>query len=64
MEKEDPDVIAFPTDAVLRTDDGFKPHFEAFKADQAAFFKAYTVSHKKLSELGSKFDPPTGITGI
>mmetsp|Transcript_16570 Transcript_16570/g.44992 ORF Transcript_16570/g.44992 Transcript_16570/m.44992 type:complete len:309 (-) Transcript_16570:393-1319(-) len=64
MEGADPDTVTFPTDAVLRTDAGFKPHFEAFKADQAAFFSAYCVSHKKLSELGSKFEPSAGITGV
>lgn len=64
MAKADPDCVAFPTDKVLVTDPGFKPHFELFAKDEAAFFAAYAHSHKKLSELGSKFDPPAGITGI
>jgi len=62
MPKLDPACIAFPTDRVLMTDPGFKPHFELFAKDQAAFFEAYKVSHKKLSELGSKFEPAEGIT--
>lgn len=62
MHKADAGCIAFPTDKVLMSDPGFKPHFEAFAVDQKAFFEAYKVSHKKLSELGSKFEPPEGIT--
>jgi len=64
MEKADPSVVTFPTDKVLMMDSGFKPHFEQFKADQAAFFSAYCHSHKKLSELGAKFEPAAGIAGI
>jgi len=64
MANNDPDCITFPTDAVLMTDPGFKPHFDVFAKDQAAFFAAYAQSHKKLSELGSKFEPSSGITGI
>jgi len=64
MEKEDTNCVTFPTDKVLMTDPGFKPHFDAFKADQAAFFAAYAESHKKLSELGAKFSPRAGITGV
>jgi len=64
MPKNDPDCITFPTDAVLMTDPGFKPHFDLFASDQAAFFAAYAQSHKKLSELGSKFEPAAGIVGI
>jgi len=64
MASADPECVAFPTDKVLMTDPGFKPHFDAFAQDQAAFFAAYAQSHKKLSELGCKFQPPKGITGI
>jgi len=64
MEGADPETVTFPTDKVLMSDPGFKEHFAAFKNDQAAFFEAYKVSHKKLSELGAKFDPPAGITGV
>lgn len=64
MAKEDPECLAFPTDKVLMTDPGFKPHFDLFARDQKAFFEAYAQSHKKLSELGSKFDPECGITGV
>merc|ERR1712039_775068 len=61
MHKFDPECIAFPTDRILMTDPGFKPHCELFAKDQEAFFEAYKMSHKKLSELGSKFEPAGGI---
>jgi len=63
MAKNDPETVAFPTDKCLMTAPEFKQHFEAFK-DQSKFFAAYAASHKKLSELGSKFEPAEGITGI
>jgi len=64
MPKADKECVTFPTDAVLMTDPGFKPHFDLFAKDQAAFFAAYAQSHKKLSELGSKFEPAGGISGV
>lgn len=63
-DETDPETLSLPTDRVLREDPGFRPHFEAFRDDQAAFFAAYAASHKKLSELGAKFGPPRGITGV
>mmetsp|Transcript_126113 Transcript_126113/g.228912 ORF Transcript_126113/g.228912 Transcript_126113/m.228912 type:complete len:306 (+) Transcript_126113:78-995(+) len=64
MAKEDPACVAFPTDKCLMTAPEFKPYFDEFAKDQNAFFEAYKVSHKKLAELGCKFDPPEGITGV
>lgn len=64
MGNGDAETVTLPTDRVLMEDPGFKPYFEAFKADQAAFFAAYATSHRKLSELGSKFQPARGITGV
>lgn len=64
MAKADPECVAFPTDTCLMTAPEFKPHFDLFAKDQKAFFEAYKVSHKKLSELGCKFDPPAGVTGV
>jgi L-ascorbate peroxidase len=61
MGKGDPQCIAFPTDTILMKAPEFKPHFDLFAKDQNAFFSAYKESHKKLSELGSKFNPPQGI---
>ena len=31
---------------------------EKYAEDQAAFFADYAAAHKRLSELGAKFDPP------
>ncbi|OLP95429.1 L-ascorbate peroxidase S, chloroplastic/mitochondrial [Symbiodinium microadriaticum] len=58
----------------LHTDPEFKKYFdlyakafrlmcksEAGMEDQDAFFKDYAKAHKKLSELGSKFEPEGGI---
>jgi L-ascorbate peroxidase len=57
----DKDLLWFPTDAALHQDAAFKPYFEKYAKDQAAFFADYAKAHKKLSELGSKFDPPEGF---
>lgn len=61
MANLDKECVAFPTDKVLMTDPAFKPHFDLFAKDQNAFFEAYKVSHKKLSELGCKFEPAGGF---
>jgi L-ascorbate peroxidase len=61
MSSNDPDCITFPTDAILMTAPEFKPHFDKFAKDQNAFFTEYKASHKKLSELGCKFEPAAGI---
>eukprot|EP00246_Nothoceros_aenigmaticus_P000265 TRINITY_DN103_c0_g1_i2.p1 TRINITY_DN103_c0_g1~~TRINITY_DN103_c0_g1_i2.p1 ORF type:complete len:391 (-),score=80.44 TRINITY_DN103_c0_g1_i2:322-1494(-) len=60
-EKRDEDLLVLPTDAVLFDDPGFKAYAEKYAADQEVFFKDYAESHAKLSERGSKFDPPEGI---
>jgi len=62
MHKADPECIAFPTDKCLMTAPEFKAHFDQFAKSQQAFFEAYKVSHKKLSELGCKFVPEQGVT--
>jgi L-ascorbate peroxidase len=59
--KTDGNCVAFPTDCVLAEDPGFKVHFDLFANDERAFFKAYARSHKKLSELGSKFERPFSL---
>eukprot|EP00884_Botryococcus_braunii_P003915 jgi/Botrbrau1/13524/Bobra.0347s0009.1 len=55
-EKSDPDLLCLDTDAVLFTDQGFKPHAERYLADEGAFFKEYAAAHAKLSELGSDWE--------
>eukprot|EP00898_Chlorokybus_atmophyticus_P001384 jgi/Chlat1/2246/Chrsp17S02562 len=61
-EKRDADLVVLPTDAALFEDDGFKQYAEKYAVDQEAFFKDYAVSHKKLSELGAKWNPEDGFS--
>ncbi|CAB9507652.1 ascorbate peroxidase 6, chloroplastic/mitochondrial [Seminavis robusta] len=57
----DPELLKLSTDKTLFDDDGFKPFAEKFRDSQDAFFESYAEAHKKLSELGSKFEPKGGI---
>jgi len=57
----DTDLAWFSTDRALHTDEGFKPFFQTYKQDEAAFFRDYAEAHRRLSELGSKFEPEAGI---
>eukprot|EP00438_Fugacium_kawagutii_P018888 Skav221134 [mRNA] locus=scaffold233:639835:655188:- [translate_table: standard] len=59
---EDKDLMWLPTDECLHKDPEFKKYFYKYAGDKAAFFEDYALAHKKLSELGAKFDPPAGIT--
>jgi L-ascorbate peroxidase len=58
----DEELLKLKTDLILFEDENFRPFAEKFREDQDAFFESYAKAHKKLSELGSKFDPPEGIT--
>lgn len=58
----DAQLLRLPTDSILATDPGFKPWFNRFAANQAAFFQSYAKAHKALSELGSAFMPAAGYT--
>lgn len=60
-ESADPELLKLSTDKVLFVDPAFKPFAEKFRDSQDAFFESYAKAHKKLSELGSKFDPEGGI---
>ena len=53
--EKDADLLEMSTDAVLLTDEGFKPHALKYSESQAAFFEDYAAAHKKLSEVGSTF---------
>lgn len=57
----DDEMVWFPTDYCLHEDPSFKKTFDLYAQDQQAFFADYAKAHKKLSELGTKFDPPQGI---
>lgn len=52
----DPELLKLKTDCTLFDDEGFAPFAEKFRDSQEAFFESYAKAHKKLSELGSKFD--------
>jgi L-ascorbate peroxidase len=54
--KADPELLKLQTDLVIFEDPGFKVYAERFRDSQEAFFEAYAKAHKKLSELGSKFE--------
>jgi L-ascorbate peroxidase len=60
-EPEDAELLSLSTDKVIFVDPSFKPFAEKFRDSQEEFFKSYAVAHKKLSELGSKFNPPDGV---
>jgi len=57
----DKNLVWLSTDACLFTDPVFRPTAELYARDQGAFFQDYAKAHKKLSELGSHFDPPEGL---
>jgi len=61
LASEDENLLWFPTDEALHTDPEFKKYFDLYAKDQEAFFKDYAKAHKKLSELGAKFEPEQGI---
>lgn len=58
----DPALLKLSSDKAVFKDEGFKPFAESFRDSQDAFFASYAKAHKKLSELGSKFEPAEGIT--
>mmetsp|Transcript_33285 Transcript_33285/g.43895 ORF Transcript_33285/g.43895 Transcript_33285/m.43895 type:complete len:331 (+) Transcript_33285:87-1079(+) len=60
----DPELLKLETDQSLFLDEGFLPFAQKYKQDEKAFFEDYAAAHAKLSELGSKFDPEGGITGV
>lgn len=55
-ECKDPELLVLDTDACLFTDDAFKVFAEKYAASNEEFFADYAASHKKLSELGAKFE--------
>jgi len=61
-DKADPELLKLTSDKAVFLDDKFKPFAEKFRDSQDEFFKSYAAAHKKLSELGSKFEPEEGIT--
>jgi len=57
----DEELLKLSSDRAVFKDEGFRPFAEKFRDSQDAFFESYAKAHKKLSELGSKFEPAEGI---
>lgn len=57
----DPELLKLSSDKAVFKDKDFRPFAEKFRDSQDAFFESYAKAHKKLSELGSKFEPAEGI---
>jgi len=57
----DPELLKMSSDRAIYRDEGFRRFAEKFRDSQDAFFESYAKAHKKLSELGSKFEPEEGI---
>jgi L-ascorbate peroxidase len=54
--------LKLSSDRTLFEDEGFKPFAEKYRESEEAFFASYATAHKKLSELGCKFEPSEGIS--
>ncbi|CAH8274177.1 unnamed protein product [Arabidopsis lyrata] len=59
LKGETPGLLQLKTDKALLDDLKFHPFVKLYAKDEDMFFKAYAISHKKLSELG--FNPPRRI---
>ncbi|CAE6156762.1 unnamed protein product [Arabidopsis arenosa] len=59
LKGETPGLLQLKTDKALLDDPKFHPFVKLYAKDEDMFFKAYAISHKKLSELG--FNPPRRI---
>ncbi|EOA18809.1 hypothetical protein CARUB_v10007422mg [Capsella rubella] len=57
---ETPGLLQLKTDRALLNDPKFHAFVKLYAKDEDMFFKAYAISHKKLSELG--FNPPRRIS--
>lgn len=57
----DDHLLWFPTDKAVHTDPEFKKTFDKYAQSQDEFFKEYALAHKKLSELGAKWEPSGGF---
>lgn len=62
IDSTDPELLKMSTDKCLISDEGFKPYAEKFRDSQDDFFASYAKAHKKLSELGCKFETAVRIT--
>mmetsp|Transcript_6455 Transcript_6455/g.8747 ORF Transcript_6455/g.8747 Transcript_6455/m.8747 type:complete len:329 (-) Transcript_6455:545-1531(-) len=56
------DLLRLPTDSCLKKDKDFQPFAIQYANNLDSFLEDYAQAHKKLSELGAKFDPAKGIS--
>ncbi|ESQ53617.1 hypothetical protein EUTSA_v10025911mg [Eutrema salsugineum] len=57
LKGESDGLLKLPTDKTLLEDPEFRRYVEIYAKDEDAFFKDYSESHKKLSELGFNSNP-------
>ncbi|EKX51986.1 hypothetical protein GUITHDRAFT_65752 [Guillardia theta CCMP2712] len=57
----DSQLLRLSTDSALAEDPVFREWVEKYAEDQELFFSDYARTHRKMSELGAKFEPQEGI---
>lgn len=57
----DPELFWPDTDKCIHVDPEFKKTFDIYATDQNKFFQDFAKAHKKLTELGAKWEPSQGI---
>ena len=58
---DDYELLWLSTDQALYDCPEFRPYFMRYGHDEQSFFNDYAIAHKKMSELGARWDPPNGI---
>ena len=56
LDARDADLLYLLTDKALAESPEFKSYFFEYANNQELFFKDYAIAHKKMSELGTRFD--------
>jgi L-ascorbate peroxidase len=59
--ENDTELLWLPTDRALFEAAEFHKYFEMYEHDNSLFLSDYVEAHRKMSELGAKFDPPEGL---
>ncbi len=60
-EEDDSELLWLPTDQALYDSPEFRPYFIKYANSKLDFFDDYSHAHVRMSELGAKFKPSTGI---
>jgi len=61
LNPNDPELLWLPSDQALFDCIEFRPLLLKYANDEQTFFQDYAISHKKMSELGSRFYPDGGF---